>query len=237
MSKDRYSQTDSYQRKIQLSGLLYFHDISFVPVDRRSLESFRVFERLCGNDFRRIVLVTTMWDQVTSEENGTRIEEGLKCFQWKSLIQHGSSVKRFMKTRESAFEVLIPIFDGVNEGANALLLQREMNDFGLKLEETTAVRGHRQVDQQSRHQEPVGKFRTLFKRATLDPATVTNSDLQQLVTEYQQLSEDLKKNLQGVKIPNPHGVHPSRGPLFKLALVTSYLSSRYSCSHVQFLFT
>jgi len=205
-----------------------------------------------------------MWDQVTSEENGTRIEEGLKCFQWTSLIQHGSSVKRFMKTRESAFEVLIPIFDGVNEGANALLLQREMNDMGLKLEETTAVRGvYRQVDQQvSRLQELSGKFRTKFQQATLDPTTVTNSDLQQLVTEYQQVSEDLKKNLQRMKIPigeriqkvfrgidwgrlwptrtnydlqlsgnlqhslqNPHGVHPSRGPLFKLVLVTSYLSS------------
>jgi len=141
-----------------------------------------------------------MWDQVASEENGTRIEH-LKCLEWKSLIQHGSSVKHFMKTRESAFEILIPIFDAVNE-SNALLLQREMNDLGLQLKETTAGRGvYRQVDQQvSWLQEIVGKFRTKFKQATLDPATVTNSDLQQLVTEYQQVSEDLK-NLPGLKIP------------------------------------
>jgi len=172
-----------------------------------------------------------MWDQVASEENGTRIEERLKCLEWKSLIQHGSSVKRFMKTRESAFEILIPIFDAVNE-SNALLLQKEMNDLGLQLKETTAGRGvYRQVDQQvSRLQEIVGKFRTKFKQATLDPATVTNSDLQQLVTEYQQVSEDLKKNLQGVKIPIGERIQKifrgvDWGRLFRLVRVASHLSS------------
>ena len=183
---------DSYQRDIQLSGLLYFHDISQIPVGRSSLETFRLFERLCGNDFRRIVLVTTMWDQAT-EEAGTKIEESLKCIQWSSLIQHGSSVKRFMKTRESAFEILIPIFDTVNE-TNALLLQREMNELGLQLKETTAGRSlYGQVDQGvTRLQELAGHIRTKYQQATLNSTPLINSDIQPLVAEYQQVAEDLQ---------------------------------------------
>ena len=230
--KGRYSQTNSYQQKIQLSGLLYFHDISQIPVGRSSLETFRLFERLCGNNFRRIVLATTMWDQAT-EEVGAKIEEGLKCIQWRSLIQRGSSVKRFMKTRESAFEILIPIFDTVNE-TNALLLQREMNELGLQLKDTTAGRSlYAQVDRRvTRLQELVVHFRTKFQQATLNSTSLNNSDIQPLVAEYQQVSEELQKELQEMKIQTPIGERIQRvfkgidwGRLFRLVLVASHLSS------------
>ncbi len=140
-----------------------------------------------------------MWDLVV-EQIGTRTEEDLKCREWSSLIQLGSSVQRFTNTRESAFEILTPIFDGVNE-RNTLLLQKEMNGLGLQLKETTAGIGlYHQLDQQvSRHQNLLGLFRGELRRMTLSP-----DDLQRLVTEYQALSTDLQcstKNLQRMKIP------------------------------------
>src|SRR6266498_2260415 len=121
---------------MRLSGLLYFHRISDNRMAGTPLRNLRLFEKLCGEEFDRIILTTTMWNEV-DDNLGSEREEELKTLYWKSMIDRGSYVKRFLYTRESAFEVLTPIFNQVNS-RNALLLQKEMNDLGLKLKETSA---------------------------------------------------------------------------------------------------
>jgi len=77
------------------------------------LKNLRMFENLCGEDFNGIILTTTMWSEV-DEELGAERELELKEEYWRSMIERGSSVKRFLYTRQSAFEILMPIFEEVD---------------------------------------------------------------------------------------------------------------------------
>src|SRR6266545_3316795 len=127
-----------YKREIRLTGLLYFHRISDNRMAGTPLKNLRMFEKLCGEDFNGIVLTTTMWSEV-DEESGEERERELKDEYWKSMIERGSSVKRFLYTRQSALEMLTPILEEVDK-RSALLLQTEMNEFHLQLKETSAGR-------------------------------------------------------------------------------------------------
>ena len=84
------------------------------------LKNLRMFEKLCGEDFRNVVLTTTMWDEVEPEVGEMR-EAQLKAEYWKTMIDRGSSVRRFHQDQKSAFEILDPIINGVDT-KSALLL-------------------------------------------------------------------------------------------------------------------
>ncbi len=97
-----------YKRRLQLKGLLYFHRISDNRMDGTSLKNLRFFEELCGTELDKVVLTTTMWDDV-DEKTGFEREEQLRLIYWQSMIARGSSIKRFMGNRGSALEILRPI--------------------------------------------------------------------------------------------------------------------------------
>jgi hypothetical protein len=99
---------------IPLSGVLYFHDISINRMGGTKLENLGRFEKLCGED-TKIVLTTTMWETLINWETGLKREKELKDDYWKSMIERGSSVKRFLRNRQSALDVLSPIFDHLNQ--------------------------------------------------------------------------------------------------------------------------
>lgn len=152
------------------------------------LKNLRLFEKLCGEEFDNIILTTTMWDGV-DDNLGKEREDELKTQYWKSMIDRGSYVKRFLHTRESAFEVLAPIFDQVNS-RNALLLQKEVNDLGLKLKETSAGKTLYMVlgELIERQQAVLGEIREELKEPTLD-----SDQLQLLLDEYQKVSVQLQR--------------------------------------------
>lgn len=167
---DFLSYTDPhlrYKRNIPLAGLLYFYRISDNRMAGSLLRNFRLFERICGKEFNRIVLVTTMWDQV-DEQTGRKREEELFNIYWRTSISRGSSVARFQNTRVSAFEIMMTILRARNNQApSPLLLQKEIASKGLKLSQTTA-----------------GK--TLFT----DPESIVNNQQRLL----QRIQEELKKS-------------------------------------------
>ena len=76
------------------------------------------FQRLCESELDRVVLTTTMWDEV-DEATGTKREKELKEIYWKPLINCGSSVKRFLNTDQSGLEILRPIIQGASSQRNA----------------------------------------------------------------------------------------------------------------------
>src|SRR6266498_842850 len=117
-----YSPILRYNRHIRLTGLLYFHRISDNRMAGTPLKNFHLFEKVCGDDFDKIVLTTTMWDDV-EEEVGAERELELKTVYWKSMIERGSHVQRFLYTRESASEILAPVFNEVHT-RSTLLLQK-----------------------------------------------------------------------------------------------------------------
>jgi hypothetical protein len=101
------------------------------------LKNFRMFEQLCGkNTFRNVILTTTMWDEIDVETGEDR-EGELKSKSWRNMLEHGSKTGRFMRTRESAFDLIEPLLDASNR-RTPVLLQHELVDMGKELHSTSA---------------------------------------------------------------------------------------------------
>jgi len=183
-----------YKRKIQLTGLLYFHRISDNRMAGTPLKNLRLFERLCGDDFNSIVLTTTMWDDV-DEETGAGREKELASVYWKSMIERGSSVKRFLNNRSSAFEILRPIINEVNKNS-ALLLQKEMMDLRLQLRQTTAGRSLfvELEDLVARHQRALSRI-----RGGLTDSAFDQEQLKEVMEEYQRVSAQLQRAVEDMQ--------------------------------------
>jgi len=193
-----YSLNVSYKKKIRLTGLLYFHRISDPRMTGTALMNLRLFEELCGEHFGTVVLTTTMWDQ-EDENEGTKREEQLQGEHWRKMIERGSSIKRFLRTPQSAFEIMTPIFDKAN-ARTALLLQEEMNDLGLQLKETSAGKALflELEGLVSRRQKSLEKIRT--------PLQDQRKPEQPLLTEFAMADSELKRvlgDLQELQITSP----------------------------------
>ena len=158
------------------------------------LKNLRLFERLCGDDFNRIVLTTTMWDDV-DEETGAEREKELGSVYWKSMIERGSSVKRFLNNRSSAFEILTPIINEVNKNS-ALLLQKEMMDLRLQLRQTTAGQTlFLELEELvARHQRALSRIRGGLTEPSLD-----QEQLQEVMEEYQRVSAQLHRAVEDMQ--------------------------------------
>ena len=177
-----------------MTGLLYFHRIFDNRMARTQLENLRVFEKLCGEDFRGIVLTTTMWDWVDEDEGKNR-EEQLRTEYWKAMIERGSCVRRFYQDQKSAFDVLAPIIDKVNS-RSALLLQKEVHDLGLQLNQTTAGR--------TLYLE-IGELVKLYQscmdriRAEREEQTLDEEGLEVLMKNYEKISKQLQRANEDMK--------------------------------------
>src|SRR6266540_4040279 len=184
-----------YRRQIQLTGLLYHHRISDNRMVGTPSKNLRMFEKLCGKDFQSIVLVTTMWDEV-AEKVGEWREAQLRWEYWKFMIDRGASVQRFHRTQKSAFDILAPIIDRVN-ARSALLLQKEMNDLGLNLSQTSAGRALYSDLRGliARYQKLMARIRSEMKQETLDQEQlgIFMNDYKIVYMQVQRAKEDLKK--------------------------------------------
>ncbi|KAF9533603.1 P-loop containing nucleoside triphosphate hydrolase protein [Crepidotus variabilis] len=128
----------TYDNQIKLSGLLYFHRISDNRMSGSSLKSLKIVEKLSGDKFKSVVLVTTMWDEV-DEKVGEQRERELETIYWKPLMKRGSTTHRFSGTSDSALDILRPIIENSTTPL-ALLLQEEIQN-GLGLHQTKAASG------------------------------------------------------------------------------------------------
>jgi hypothetical protein len=120
-----------------LSGILYFHRISDNRMADAPLKNLRMFEELCGkNAFHSVILTTTMWDEV-DEETGEERERELKTKYWRTMLDRDSTTSRFLRTRESAFDVIEPLIVAANK-RSSVLLQDELVDMRKTLPATAA---------------------------------------------------------------------------------------------------
>ena len=120
-----------------LSGLLYFHRISDNRMAGTPLKNLRMFEELCGkNAFQNVILTTTMWDEV-DEETGEERERELKTKYWRTMLDRNSTTSRFLRTRESAFDLIEPLIEAANK-RSSVLLQDELVDLRKTLPATAA---------------------------------------------------------------------------------------------------
>ena len=132
-----------------------------------------------------------MWDQVDQSE-GARREDELKRNFWRPMIDCGASVRRFLYTPESAFAILCPFFTMLN-GRRPVLLQREMNERGLALKDTSAGKTLR-MDFDGLVTQIQGILKRIQK-ASKNP----NADLRQLIEEYEEAIMQLDRATQDMR--------------------------------------
>ena len=158
------------------------------------LKNLRLFEKLCGKEFSTIVLTTTMWDDIDLE-SGEEREQELQDNYWRSMINRGSTVKRFLYTSASAFDVLRPILTRVHE-THTLRLQKEVTDLKLKLKETAAGRVLA-----LQLEELVPKQQKLLEaiRGDLMVSKLRPDQLERLQRDYQEVSMQLQRVMKDVE--------------------------------------
>ena len=183
-----------------LSGLLYFHRISDNRMAGTPLKNLRMFEKLCGkNAFHNVVLTTTMWDEV-DEEIGEERERELKEIYWKSMLGRNSTTSRFLRTRESAFDVIEPLIDAANK-RSSVQLQEELVDMVKSLPATAAGQELFSAMEQlvSQREDLLGRFRHEMRHSDGDKMA-----LESLQEEYQSLQKNLKATvieMQRLRLP------------------------------------
>ncbi|KAF9527273.1 P-loop containing nucleoside triphosphate hydrolase protein [Crepidotus variabilis] len=191
---------DRYKRNIKLNGLLYFHKISDNRMGRSSISHIDLFHRIVGKNFQNIVLVSTMWDEVDSDE-GEKRENQLREEYWKWLIKQGSKVARSLHSQASALLILKPVVDNAN-AMLALQIHEEIENFNGELAKTEAGKAL-SIELQTifrRHRDALEKIRNELERPNL-----TDKVLRQLIEEYRVVSAELKtlnKQLQTMTIPD-----------------------------------
>ena len=158
-----------------------------------ALKNLHLFESLCGKDFDNIVLTTTMWDEVEGYVGYDR-EKELRRSYWQPMVDRGSSVRRFLRTRQSALDVLEPIILKLNK-RRVLLLQREVEDLGMRLNQTSAGQT---LSMQLEgvvviQEEKLNRIRSELK------GPVTPQELNLLMADYQEISIQIQNTMNDAK--------------------------------------
>ncbi|KAI6000347.1 kinase-like domain-containing protein [Pisolithus orientalis] len=127
-----------YRKGTTLAAILYFHRITDNHMPARTpLKNLRVFQKLCGkNAMPKVVLVTTMWDEVEEDVGQQRLMK-LKDGYWKVMTSGGSTTFEYMNTQASAMQLLKAI-ECQERKQEGIRLQEEISEMGLELRETAA---------------------------------------------------------------------------------------------------
>jgi len=116
----------AFQRQIQISGIVYLHQITAPRLEGSSVRGLNAFKALCGEEnYPGIVLATTRWDEVDDDEGKSRQEELCsKAYFWGDLKKGGCHITTLSVGRPSALKVIEHI---VNQDRRlTLCLQRQM---------------------------------------------------------------------------------------------------------------
>ncbi|EKM78181.1 hypothetical protein AGABI1DRAFT_129310 [Agaricus bisporus var. burnettii JB137-S8] len=104
--------------RVNLNAILFFHRITDNRMPVATQSHINRFEKLVGKRGapKRILLITTMWDEVEHHTGESREEQLSREF-WKKFLDGGSSIRRFWRSGTSAWEILNPLVGGVsNDG-------------------------------------------------------------------------------------------------------------------------
>ena len=132
--------SDTYERGIRLSGIIYLHRISDVRMGGLARRNLVLFLKLCGPScLPNVILATTFWDitepSIAAQRERQLIENEVI---WGFMHSHGSTILRHSGSRQSAMAILERSLR--NRCRMTLQIQREINIEGLYLNETEAGR-------------------------------------------------------------------------------------------------
>ncbi|KAI6006152.1 P-loop containing nucleoside triphosphate hydrolase protein [Pisolithus marmoratus] len=98
---------EEYQKGTTVSAMVYFHRITDNQMLWAPLKILRVLEKLCEKVVMpKVVLVTTMWDEVDDDGDGEERLNKLKNTCWQMMISKGSKTFEYKNTGESAMQLI-----------------------------------------------------------------------------------------------------------------------------------
>lgn len=152
----------SYVTKIPLAGIIYLHRISDNRMAGSLVDTLGLFSKLCGMSVMgNVIIATSMWDEVNEKRGPQREQELIESF-FKDMVANGCAVKRFEKTRESAWAIVDIILG--KKPCHTLTLQDETGRQGLEISKT----GAGQKAKATGFRGMIQKFSGLFSRKQLN---------------------------------------------------------------------
>lgn len=129
--------TTRYEDGHKLSGIIFMHRISDFRMTGMSRRNFALFRKLCGDDtLRNVVIVTSMWSEVTAERGLAREDElATDDMFFKPVLDKGARMMRHDNSPATAAHILRQL---VPLCRRTLLIQRELVDLDKDIAETAA---------------------------------------------------------------------------------------------------
>ncbi|RDB28377.1 hypothetical protein Hypma_015573 [Hypsizygus marmoreus] len=187
----------SYSDNMKLAGVVYLHEISQPRMMGTPLKNLEMFRHLCGDKaVQNVILATTKWDEVT-EDVGSRREKQLVEKYWKHMLDLGSGMCRFLRTPESAWEIVNLILDRVQHSTvDSLQIQVELVDLRKIIPETEAGRTLRCT-----LEELLVSEKKVAEQLRRDGGTKKDSRLWETFSEHQAKIQSTLNQIQELKIP------------------------------------
>ncbi|KIJ63778.1 hypothetical protein HYDPIDRAFT_112732 [Hydnomerulius pinastri MD-312] len=190
----------TYRGHVKLSGVIYLHRITDNRMSGSVCKNLTMFCNLCGDTAaNRVRLVTTMWDKAKDRRVAEDRETQLKGEFWEPLIRQKAVVARFENTGASAWGIIDDLI-AHGDAKEALLLQEELVEVGVRLNETTAGKAL-----YSRFQQLLVEQREMTKQLSDEAAAQDNPALaKELRAEYDRIDAQLQttfEELKRMKIP------------------------------------
>jgi hypothetical protein len=130
---------ETYRAGALLSAIIYVHPIHHPRFEGSARDNLTMFQTLCGeNFFRNIVLATSFWSEVETEEEGSKREAELKDNPqfWGDMIARGSGMVRLPDSKDEAIALLMKLAGKERE---VMRIQQEVVDEGRALRDTEAA--------------------------------------------------------------------------------------------------
>lgn len=159
----------TYMDDTLLTGIILLQPINTNRVSGGERKRTRLFEKICGDDaFSRVVIATTMWDEVKDEKAFQRMQERANSNDfWGNMVKQGARVERHDDIPSSARRIVSMVCQ--ESSPLELLIQKELAQNGCALINTTAGK---QLDNN------------------------LNETCKKLLEEMRELQDDLKTKLQ-----------------------------------------
>ncbi|KAF8064962.1 P-loop containing nucleoside triphosphate hydrolase protein [Lyophyllum atratum] len=128
---------------MRLSGVIYLHEISQSRMLGTSMRNLDMFNKLCGREgTKNVILATTKWSEIAPGV-GEKREQQLEELHWKPMIELGSQLRRFSDSKESGWEIIEEILGNAarnEDTVDAIAIQQELVEIEKILSETEAGR-------------------------------------------------------------------------------------------------
>lgn len=130
--------TDTYQEEVMLTGIILLQPINQARLQGSEMKRTRIFKKLLGeNAYKRVIIATTMWDQVSKDIGNVRQNERKsRTDVWGDMVSKGAMVIDHDNEQSSALDIIRKVMEF--ESTVDLQIQRELAENHGRLSLTSA---------------------------------------------------------------------------------------------------